>query len=190
MISLKKYLDMNSPGVLVQEAEPVPAPELDGLSPATLESYRTLLCTMGKTAVQISPVLGSDLESNLQRLEHRVSFQPTPESVKQVEKQVEIQLQEWGGRVADHLKAKAEEVREIMVALAKTAESVGSRDQGYSSRFKEVTGRTGAHRPSRRSDATPVFACEASVLAEEQRGPDEPRQPRVSGAAARRSFDL
>jgi diguanylate cyclase (GGDEF)-like protein len=138
MISLKKYLDMTSQGVL--EQEPEPAPELDGLSPATLESYRTLLCTMGKTAVQISPVLGSDLESNLQRLEHRVSFQPSPESVKQVEKQVEIQLQEWGGRVADHLKAKAEEVREIMVALAKTAEAMGSRDQGYSSRFKEVTG--------------------------------------------------
>lgn len=136
MISLKKYLDMTSEGVLVEE----PVPVVDELAPATLESYRTLLCTIGKTAVQISPVLGSDLESNLQSLEHRVAFQPSSESVKQVEKQVEVQLQEWGGRVADHLKAKADEVREIMVALAKTAEAVGSRDQGYSSRFKEVTG--------------------------------------------------
>jgi diguanylate cyclase (GGDEF)-like protein len=136
MISLKKYLDMKSQGVVIDE----PEPQVEELSPAALDSYRTLLCTMGRTAVQISPVLGSDLESNLQRLEHRVSFQPSAESVKQVEKQVEIHLQEWGGRVADHLKAKAEEVREIMVALAKTAEAVGSRDQGYSSRFKEVTG--------------------------------------------------
>jgi len=135
MISLKKYLDMDSRGVLIEEPEVA-----GGLSPAALESYRTLLCAVGKTAVQISPVLGSDLESNLQRLEHRVGFQPSQESVKQVEQQVEIQLQEWGSRVSDHLKAQAEEVKEIMVALAKTAESVGSRDTGYSSRFKEVTG--------------------------------------------------
>jgi diguanylate cyclase (GGDEF)-like protein len=135
LISLKKYLDMDSQGAVIEE------PVSDGISPAALESYRTLLCTIGKTAVQISPVLGSDLESNLQSLDHRVAFQATPDSVKQVEKQVEIQLQEWGGRLSEHLKSKAEEVREIMVALAKTAEAVGSRDQGYSNSFKEVTGR-------------------------------------------------
>ncbi|HEX4283523.1 MAG TPA: GGDEF domain-containing protein [Terracidiphilus sp.] len=134
MISLKKYLDMNSQGAALEETEP------EAISPAALDSYRTLLCSIGKTAVQISPVLGSDLESNLQRLDHRVAFQPTPESVKQIEKQVELQLQEWGGRLSDHLKSKAEEVREIMVALAKTAEAVGNRDQGHSTRFKEVTG--------------------------------------------------
>lgn len=134
MISLKKYLDMDSKGALLEEPEP------SGISPAAVDSYSTLLCSIAKTAVQISPVLGSDLESNLQRLDHRVAFQPTPESVKQVEKQVEIQLQEWGSRVSDHMKAKADEVREIMMALAKTAEAVGSRDSGYSYRFKEVTG--------------------------------------------------
>jgi len=141
IISLKKYLDMTSQGLAVEEPEPAAKASSAKESPSpALEGYRALLCAIGKTAVQISPVMGSDLESNLQRLEHRVSFQPSPDSVKQVQQQVEIQLQEWGSHVADHLKAKAEEVREIMVALAKTAEAVGSRDQGYSSRFKEVTG--------------------------------------------------
>jgi len=135
MISLKKYLDMNWQEALVEE------PASGDLFAATLNGYRTLLNTVGKTAVQISPVHGADLESNLQSLERRVSFDPTPESIKHIEKQVEVQLQEWGGRLSDHLKVKADEVREILVALAKTAESVGNRDQGYASRFKEVTER-------------------------------------------------
>lgn len=133
MISLKKYLDSNWQETIVDEPD---AKELFG---ATLNSYRTLLNTVGKTASQISPVHGSDLESNLQSLERRVSFDPTPESIRHIEKQVEVHLQEWGGRLSDHLKAQADEVREILVALARTAESVGSRDQGYASRFKEVT---------------------------------------------------
>ncbi|MGO9433530.1 MAG: GGDEF domain-containing protein [Terracidiphilus sp.] len=133
MISLKKYLDM--PGVAAAE------PESEELFPATLQCYRALLSTMGRTATQISPALGADLEANLQSLERRVSVNASPDSVKQVEKQVEVQLQEWGARVSDHLKAKADEVREVLVALAKTAESVGSWDHGYSSQFKEVTGR-------------------------------------------------
>jgi diguanylate cyclase (GGDEF)-like protein len=135
MISLKKYLDMDVSGLLIEE------PEIDGSFAAAMECYRNLLGAIGKTAVQISPAFGADLELNLHRLEHRVSIQPSPESVRHIEKQVEIQMQEWGGRLSQHLKAKADEVREILVALAKTAESVGSRDQGYAVRFREVTDR-------------------------------------------------
>jgi diguanylate cyclase (GGDEF)-like protein len=135
MISLKRYLDMEAKGVLLEEprtAEPFPA---------AMESYRALLCVMGKTAAQISPALGTDLEENLRGLERRASVNVSSESIRQIEKQVEVQLQEWGARISDHLKAKADEVREILVALAKTAESVGGWDQGYSSQFKELTGR-------------------------------------------------
>ncbi len=135
MISLKKYLDMERTGAAVVE------PEREELFPATMESYRAVLGAIGKTAAHISPALGADLESNLQRLEHRVSVNASPESVKQNQKQVEVQLREWGDRISDHLKSKADEVREILVAMAKTAESVGSWDSGYSNQFKEVTGR-------------------------------------------------
>jgi diguanylate cyclase (GGDEF)-like protein len=135
MISLKKYLDMERTPAAVAE------PEREELFPATMESYRAVLGAIGKTAAHISPALGGDLESNLQRLEHRVSVNASPESVKQNQKQVEVQLREWGDRISDHLKSKADEVREILVALAKTAESVGSWDNGYSNQFKEVTGR-------------------------------------------------
>jgi diguanylate cyclase (GGDEF)-like protein len=135
MISLKKYLDMDRTAAVVAE------PEREELFPATMESYRAVLGAIGKTAAHISPALGTDLEANLQRLEHRVSVNVSPESVKQNQKQVEVQLREWGDRLSDHLKSKADEVREILVALSKTAESVGGWDKGYSNQFKEVTGR-------------------------------------------------
>ena len=135
MISLKKYLDMGATAVLATE------PDTSELFQATYESYRALLLAMGKTASHISPAMGLDFENNLQSLERRVSTNIAPESIRQVESQVEVHVQEWGSRILDHLKAKANEVREVLVALAKTAESVGNRDQSYSSQFKEVTGR-------------------------------------------------
>jgi diguanylate cyclase len=135
MISLKKYLDMSSPDVAVEE------PTTEELFATTFESYRAVLCAIGKNAALISPALGTDLEENLHRLEKRMGVNTSAESVRQIENQVEVQLQEWGSRLSDHLKAKADEVREILLALAKTVESVGHKDQGHSTRLKDLTGR-------------------------------------------------
>ena len=135
MISIKKYLDSH------QQSKPAAAPEPDELSAATMDAYRSALLAIGKTALQISPDLGTDLESNLRGIEHRLSVSYSSESVRRTEKQVEVQLSEWGARASSQFKAQAGEVKELLLALAKTAESVGSRDKGYSTRFGELTGR-------------------------------------------------
>lgn len=135
MISLKKYLDLDRPGLIPS------ATDSDGISAATMESFRSILIAIGKCAVQVAPGLGLDLERNLRAFERRLSVNYSSDSIKKTEQQVEIQLQEWGARTSEHFKARATEVKELLLALAKTAESVGSRDQGYSSRFKDLTGR-------------------------------------------------
>jgi diguanylate cyclase (GGDEF)-like protein len=135
MISLKKYLDMDESRPAV--AEPV----ADELLAATMECYSDALSAFATSVVQICPALSADLETNLQGLGRRVSVNPSSDSVKRTEKQVEVQLREWTARASGHFKAKADEVKELLLALAKTAESVGNRDQGYSSQFKELTGR-------------------------------------------------
>lgn len=132
MISLRKYLEMETPG---------PAPvekETDPLLLATMDSYRAALLAMGKSAVQGSPGLGTDLEKSLKGYEQRLGG-ATPEAVRQTEKLIEVQLKDWGARTAEHFKAKADEVKELLIALAKTAESVGDRDQHYTNQFKELT---------------------------------------------------
>ena len=94
MISIKRYLDSHVP-----EA-PAAEPETDSLSAATIECYRAALLTVGKVAVQVSPGLGEDLETNLRGLERRLSVGYTAESVKRTEQQVEGQLNEWGTRTS------------------------------------------------------------------------------------------
>jgi diguanylate cyclase (GGDEF)-like protein len=135
MISLRKYLYSDD------SAPAAPEPEPDELSAATMGCYRAALLAVGRTAIQICPALGLDLESSLRGLERRLSVEYTAESVKRTEKQVEVQLDEWGARTSGHFKGLADEVKELLLALAKTADSVGSRDQGYSSKFSELTGR-------------------------------------------------
>ena len=135
MISLKKYLDSNQPVAIAEEPPPSAAPA------AVMDCYRALLLALGKTAMQISPGLGVDIEANLRGLERRLAVGYSAESLRKTEKQVEVQLSEWGTRTAEHFTTQADDVKELLVALAKTAESVGSRDHGYSSKFKSLTGR-------------------------------------------------
>ncbi len=106
-----------------------------------MDAYRAALLAIGKTAIQVSPDHGAELEVNLRGLENRLSVSYSTESLKRTEKQVEVQLSEWGTRASAQFKAQADEVKELLLALAKTAESVGSRDKGYSTKFSELTGR-------------------------------------------------
>lgn len=135
MISLKKYLDMDTTtgsGGERESSEPLSA---------TMESYLSALRAIGKSAVQSCPSVGSDLEQGLASLVSHLSSHPTAKVVKQTEEQVEDQLQKWGVRTAKHFQAKADEVKELLLVLARTAESVGERDDRYAHQFTELTTR-------------------------------------------------
>ena len=135
MISIKKYLDHDGPGPLVTE------PEGDELTAAAIQCYRSVLSSIAKNAIKISPDSGVDLEANLKGLDRRLAFKYSPDSMRQTEEQVETELDEWGTRTSKHMKKQAGEIKELLIALAKTAESLGSRDKGYSAKFKDLTGR-------------------------------------------------
>jgi diguanylate cyclase (GGDEF)-like protein len=131
VISLKKYLDMEpgKPGSI--------EPALDELSAVILESYRSALLAMGKSGARACPAAGSDLQSTLASLENRLSANLTPALVKETEAQVEEQLQQWGGCTAEYFKTKTNEVKELLIVLARTAESMGERDHRYANHFSE-----------------------------------------------------
>jgi diguanylate cyclase (GGDEF)-like protein len=133
VISLKKYLDMDTKNPYVAE------PDSTELLSATLESYSSTLLAMGKSGVRACPALGSQLEEGLAGLGKRLSHKPTPSLVRGTGKHVEEQLQQWGGRTAEYFKAKTNDVKELLLVLARTAESVGQRDQRYTKQFSEFT---------------------------------------------------
>ena len=131
MISLKKYLDMVPGQPITTE------PALNELSAVILESYRSALLAIGKSGARACPASGSDLQQTMASLEARLSAKVTASVVKETETEVEEQLLEWGGCTAEYFKNKANEVKELLIILARTAESMGERDHRYANHFSE-----------------------------------------------------
>ena len=140
MISLKKYLDMD---VKVNEttAPAVSDPKSDPneLLTALLTAYRSALMSMGESGVRACPAVGSELQQSLTGLESRLSGELNPTLMKETDQQVQEELQQWGGRTEDYFKAKMNDVKELMIVLARTAESVGERDKRYAENLNQLT---------------------------------------------------
>ena len=135
MISIKKYLDLET-------LEPDVSVSTPGqLDPETTECFRSVLSCVGTNAVRVFPGHGVNLEANLLGLGTRLAATPTAKSLKKTQTQAEVLIGEWGVRTADHFKGKADEVKELLIALAKAAECVSSKDRGHTSHFKELIGR-------------------------------------------------
>jgi diguanylate cyclase (GGDEF)-like protein len=147
MISLKKYLDTEQ---TASEAPGEPggqahregkAPEGKALLPVAMAAYRSPLLEMGHCSLDASPAHGPELKQGLCRLEESLSAGVTPEIVEATESSVRQQLQSWGQRTAIHQRQQAGEVKEILLVMSRTAESVGQRDQRCARQINEVTTR-------------------------------------------------
>jgi diguanylate cyclase (GGDEF)-like protein len=85
------------------------------------------------------PCRQQDLQQNLTELESRLAGDITPPLVKETDKQLTDQLQQWGEQAAAHSTAEAAEVKELLIVLAQTAASVGERDQSYTNNLNQFT---------------------------------------------------
>jgi diguanylate cyclase (GGDEF)-like protein len=147
MISLKKYLDTDA-ATLAAQAEPERKDrqedaglDSEALLPATMAAYRSALFEMGLCSLEVSPALGHELNRGLRELDRGLSAAFTPETVEATGGSVRLQLQSWGQRVAIHQRQQAGEVKEILLVMARTAESVGQRDLRCARQINEVTTR-------------------------------------------------
>jgi diguanylate cyclase (GGDEF)-like protein len=123
MISLKKYLDT--------AAEP--GPELH------CEQDETEVLPVGNSSLDACPALGNDLKKGLGKLEESLADSLSCQRIEAVEKSVQEQLQDWGRRTARHYQEKTGEVKEMLLVMARTAESVGARDERCALQINQVT---------------------------------------------------
>ena len=135
MISLKKYLDLRL------EAPKPDFPKESGLLEAAIQSYRSALLDMGKSGYRACPAYGASLQQSLIDLEQRLGSKCTAPVLQATSREAGEQLSQWGERTAEHLKGKAQEVKDLLIVLARTAESLGERDQRYSSQLQQFTTR-------------------------------------------------
>jgi diguanylate cyclase (GGDEF)-like protein len=133
VISLKKYLDMKF------EASRSNEPDGMDLLDAALQSYRSSLLDMGNSCYHACPAFGTSLQRSLAGLASRLTGRITTEDLAETRGQVSNQLSQWGDRAADHLRGKAQEVKDLLMVLARTAESLGDRDQRYAAQLHQFT---------------------------------------------------
>jgi diguanylate cyclase (GGDEF)-like protein len=111
------------------------------LLPLAVAAYRSALAEMGNCGLDACPVLGEELKQGLLELGEVLGAEISSEAVEKAEIGVREQLQTWGRRSALHYQQKTCEVKEILLVLARTAESVGERDQCCARQITEVTTR-------------------------------------------------
>jgi diguanylate cyclase (GGDEF)-like protein len=136
MISLKKYLD-SSQAVLDAPAEP----KTGDILPVPLEAFTSVLRDIARGAQLACPATGDELKQELASLRATLTAHTESRELISISACVRQHLQNWGSRTARHYQQKAREVKDMLLVLARTAESVGTRDQRCAGRLNEVTRR-------------------------------------------------
>ena len=136
MISLKKYLES------VPSASSAHNDQSESdFTAAALAAHGSALEAMGRCSLDACPGLGSELNQNLGALSRNLSTGIDSAALAAIETETQEQLQGWGRSTARHYQRKSDEVKELLIVMARTAESVGSRDQRCAGQIHEVTAR-------------------------------------------------
>ncbi len=151
MISIKRYIEQTAAGPAKEPADAVsPGREqtsgedesgIKTLLPLTVAAYRSALVEMGHCGLNACPALGEELKQGLGRLGDQLSAGLSMESVAETESGVREQLQGWGRQASTHYRQKTKEVKEMLLVMARAAESVGERDQRCADQISDVTTR-------------------------------------------------
>ncbi len=136
MISLKKYLDS-----VPASSNANCGQKRNDIASLALCAYGSALAAMGDCSVEACPGIGDGLRNRLSQLSHDLSGGIDTETLVVTDRDVQAQLQDWGRRTAKHYQQKSDEVKELLIVMAHTAESVGARDQRCAGQIHEVTGR-------------------------------------------------
>ena len=136
MISLKKYLDSNGAS-LADKHEP----QNGDLLSAAIASYGAALVEMGRCSFVACPGMGDGLKRGLGELQAGLSARMAPSELVQIGENAGEKLRSWGQGAAAHYQKKANEVKELLLTVAQTAESVSARDQRCAGQMNDVTER-------------------------------------------------
>jgi diguanylate cyclase (GGDEF)-like protein len=106
-----------------------------------IAAYQSALREMGACSMEACPALGQGLMKSLAKLDEKLSSDTGRAALEATEKNVRERLQDWGRSTATHYRLKTAEVKDLLIVMARTAESVGERDQRCAGQISEVTTR-------------------------------------------------
>lgn len=114
MISLKKYLDSVPSGTDADCWQ-----QKDELASVAIAAYGSALEAIGNCSIDACPGLGSELKQRLGELNRNLSSRMNCESLQLTDRQVQEQLQAWGRRTARHYQQTSDEVKELLIVMAR-----------------------------------------------------------------------
>lgn len=136
MISLKRYLDAEK--VHVDDAGEDDSPKAFA---TLLAAYRSGLAQMGECGANSCPALGAELKRGIARIDEVFGKRPDAREIAGSERALCDLLQDWGKKAALYNEDKAGEVRDLLLVMARTAESLGHKDERYAQELDSVTAR-------------------------------------------------
>ncbi|MDE3200370.1 MAG: GGDEF domain-containing protein [Acidobacteriota bacterium] len=135
MISIKRYLDGNNQ----DEGSAVATLDEPALQAAMRRALRSIFTGIGNASVVVCATAGIELRAGMATLEDRLAVMRDPDDVTRTEDDAMRQLSDWGARSAELMHARTVEVKDILLVLAGTAESLARRDQRCADQMGQVT---------------------------------------------------
>jgi len=108
---------------------------------AAVEAFKSSIGAIAKAGAQAIPPLGAGLLAKLNVIQESLPREAVKEEVLAAREEFEQELETWGESAAQYSRDKEKEMREIMIAVAVSAESLAERDQRYASQFGGLTTR-------------------------------------------------
>lgn len=124
MISLKKFIDQKT----------------DNPSAPYLDCCTSLLHSVAENTSRVCPAVAQGIRENLLTCSERLRRNSTPAGIVDTQRQIERELDAWGEVAAAYYKQKADDIREVMLAMTEAANSVGQRDERYSAQMRQIAG--------------------------------------------------
>jgi diguanylate cyclase (GGDEF)-like protein len=115
--------------------------DLEKALQSTLASYRAALVAVGDAGAHACPPAAESLKESLLNLSQRLSSSVSSSLVAETEQCVEQELKAWGEHASHYYQEKTDEMKELLLLVAKAASEVGERDQRYAKQFGDLAGR-------------------------------------------------
>jgi diguanylate cyclase len=109
------------------------------LARAAVSVYGKALAAIGNAGAQAMPHPGAGLLKSLSTLRESLSDDISPDQIAAVSQSVEQEIAQWGAGAAQYSNDRANEVKEMIVAVTGAAAAVGESDERYVSQFGNLT---------------------------------------------------
>ncbi|MCX6625414.1 MAG: hypothetical protein NTY38_31015, partial [Acidobacteria bacterium] len=123
MISLKKYMELDHRALLA----------------ATKGAFLSALDAISESGSLACPPAGARLQGELQVLGEKLEQENSPDETTKLGWEVERNIRAWGDGADQYLQQQAGEMKEILLMMARTAESMVDRDQRHGAELNQLT---------------------------------------------------